>query len=436
MFALRFLVVGLAVPLFLGACVARDSARELDAGTGDAGKRLIMVRNRAFNPFTGEFVRKYDVVALYGSAMPIPGRPGWYEIEAGPSESWQWECKAYQINPTDGLLVKVPFAPRWTWDTEGRVAVRRNDDGSERWRYGEAGQVLDMGPKGIIERNYYPHASAFHNGIHYIAYERALVALNDTTGKEVWRVAKGCAQLLAGEKFLLALLTDTTADTVRLEVVAFAYESGLAIFRIPVGERGGIERLFLSGPRYGISMGPSWDIGHDGQVLRKPAVTKLFLPDGHIFIDVPEALHSIVWGSDNLVTSGTKTVSAWNASGERRWEVDIRKSTDDDERGERSVRELLLMSNGDVITCEYDPIAATDDVVRRLDGLTGKQKWEATCETPPVDHSKYLHEVYLELIDGKLVMCSQQSYAVFVEVLDPATGKQLHRWVLTEKLDE
>jgi hypothetical protein len=95
-----------------------------------------------------------------------------------------------------------------------------------------------------------------------------------------------------------------------------------------------------------------------------------------------------------------------------------------------------MMHDGDVIACEYAPIAATDDVVTRLDGSTGKPKWTTTCETPPVAHSKYRHEVYLELIDGKLVVCSQQSYAVFVEVLDPATGKQLHRWVLTDKLDE
>jgi hypothetical protein len=259
-------------------------------------------------------------------------------------------------------------------------------------------------------------------------------------------VEHGCSALVEVDEFLLAALLVEHESKLSVEVRALSYDTGERTFSIPMGERSWRgEELFRSGQFLGAQAGAEKFIVRGGPSYEAPEITKLFSTDGRVVLELAEHVHEYCWSApDRITTSGNRSLSSWQLPNKLLWKTDVWKQEDaedeDDEvmmdSGSDFQRELLLLEGGDLIACEYHPIAASNDVIKRLDGSTGKPKWTTTCETPPVSHSKYRHEVYLELIDGKLVMCSQQSGAVFVEVLDPATGKQLHRWVLTDKLGE
>ncbi|MEZ5992765.1 MAG: hypothetical protein R3E76_10480 [Planctomycetota bacterium] len=66
--------------------------------------------------------------------------------------------------------------------------------------------------------------------------------------------------------------------------------------------------------------------------------------------------------------------------------------------------------------------------MKRLALKTGKVEWSHGCDALGVGHSEYLHDVYLELRDDKLVVVSQASGGWWIEVLATVDGKRLHRW--------
>jgi hypothetical protein len=184
---LQMLIVGLLAALVLGACVARGDTRAIAAGAGDAAPRLIMVRNHAVNPFTGEVMRKYRVANPFNTAKPLEDKPGWYEIQGWPA--WRdadKACLAYHISPTDDKLEAVPLPPQaWTFDETTREIVKRDQDGTERWRFAMPGRRVQMGDGSWRDTNFRPGASVTRSGVHYLGYQKCLAAVSDETGNEL-----------------------------------------------------------------------------------------------------------------------------------------------------------------------------------------------------------------------------------------------------------
>jgi hypothetical protein len=88
---------------------------------------------------------------------------------------------------------------------------------------------------------------------------------------------------------------------------------------------------------------------------------------------------------------------------------------------------LLELEGGDLLAFLYCQIADSGVQVVRLDPAAGRVVWRASCVGLGVGHSAYRHRAEVE-IDGEFVkVTSRGSYGTFVELLDPASGRQLGR---------
>jgi hypothetical protein len=151
--------------------------------------------------------------------------------------------------------------------------------------------------------------------------------------------------------------------------------------------------------------------------------TKLVAKDGTVVLDLKEFVHHAIPRAGGWLVSTTSRLAMLNEKGDAQWEV----ANEHADWYPFDSRQMLLV-NDDIYIWYWGPISDSGVEVRRISIETGKATWTAKCEAVGVSHSKYRHVAYIELRGEKLIVVSQGSYGWFVEVLNTANGKQLHRW--------
>jgi hypothetical protein len=415
-------ILFLLAALAMTACVAKSgrSNNSAEPPKPSAFSRHILVHDRALDLSTGEFVADFEFPVYWPTAMPAPGRPGWYELEAGWGRSHEVHAGRL-INPTTGESEEVPLDVLRTFDESTREVIRLNDDGTERWRFAEPGERWYR-PPNVQIKNYRPKTCARHGHMLLFGFADSQVAVDDVTGKLLARIPFRCHETLLTDDYLVGVVSKQETGEWFVEGRAVSGPSKAA-FTLSLWKQNqsGVD-LSRCGENF---------IARSGRTFWDPGLTKLFDSKVKVIIEASERLDPLIeCEAGGWIASGQANVSKWDASGQLSW-----SSPYDDVWGWLLRRELLELPGGNIIVAEYDPISASSVVVSCLDEQTGFRNWTATCAVyGEIAHSKYRHEVYLELIDGKLVVCCQQSACVFAEVLDPSNGRQIHRWELTDKL--
>ena len=408
----------LCVLMVLGfvGCVAKSpkDAVPQSPPKKNSQRTVILVHDRAFDFTTGEFVGDFDSPRYWPTARPVPGQPGWYEIEGGFVREGDWH-PAVHINPQTKASIEFPIPRLSRFDEDTGEIVRLNEDGSERWRHGQGGWFWNA-PDGVREKNFRPSSIQIDGGAFYVSYPNELMMKDDATGEMVWSIPESCGDLLLREDRLFAVFTVRNNSDKPSEVKCIDRKNGETAFVVPLWKsRGSDARLTSHGERFLVR---SYGQGE----------THLFDSGGKTCIRTNDYLEPLVESrSEGWIASGTETVSRWSTYGTLVWACRFSSRS--------FARELVELADGDIIVAEYFPFAASEIEVTRLSGETGQRKWTTTCPVgEDIWHSKYSNNVYVEDVDGMVVVCSQQSMCVFVEVLNSDTGERVHRWQLSERL--
>jgi hypothetical protein len=405
--------------LLMTGCVARS-----DQAPGRANQpkpspftHHILVHDRALNLATGELVADYDSPEFRPIALPVPGRPGWYELPAVYHDGKTYPTR--RVNPTDGKIEILPSNYLVSFDEETREVVRINEDGTERWRFAQGGWLVKT-PTGEYDKKLRPDAIVVEDGRFYAAFPNALVVKNDATGKDLWRIEHRCSKfLLAGDQ-LLALMWPGEGHDRRCEVWATAPGTGEPRFKIPLWQPTG-HRAEL-------------DVLGDHFIAGNGNSTIVFDREGFTRLQAAEGLRPVLARRNGgWYGSGLNTVSRWDGVGQLCWAVPMQQGS-----ASWGGRELLELPDGDLVVAEHSVWSSTVRVTR-LDDETGDKLWARDCESRPTDRmwgGRIHHVAYIELIDGYLVVCSQQTYDTFVEVLNLSDGSQVHWWDLSDQMDD
>jgi hypothetical protein len=405
----------LSAALFMTACVARSNQA---AGPANPSKpspfsRHILVHDRALNLATGELIADYDSPGFRPIALPVPGRPGWYELPAVYNNGKTHPAR--RINPTDDTVETVPVNYLINFDEKTREVVRVNEDGTERWRFAQGGWLVKT-PTGEYDKKYRPDAIVVDDGRFYAAFPNALVVKNDITGEDLWRIEHRCSKLLLADDQLLALMWPGEGHDRRCEVWAIEFGTGEPRFKIP---------LWLP-----TGYSPVLEVLGDHFIASNGNSTVVFDREGFIRMQAAEGLGPVLERrTGGWYGSGLNTVSRWNGFGHLCWAIPL---------GNYLERELLELPDGDLIVAEHALRHESPVRVTRLDDETGDKVWARDCEFRFPDGvwgGRSRNVAYVELIDGYLVVCSLQTYSTFVEVLNPSDGSQVQRWDLTGRME-
>jgi hypothetical protein len=88
---------------------------------------------------------------------------------------------------------------------------------------------------------------------------------------------------------------------------------------------------------------------------------------------------------------------------------------------------LVELPGGDMIAFWFGCISDSGVGLVRFDPSSGLSKWQHSCQSLGVCHSKYFHTAHLN-VEGKTVrVTSKGSFGTFVEVVDLQTGRQTDR---------
>jgi outer membrane protein assembly factor BamB len=77
-----------------------------------------------------------------------------------------------------------------------------------------------------------------------------------------------------------------------------------------------------------------------------------------------------------------------------------------------------------VYICIYSFISTGSDLVC-LNFYSGKEVWHADVKQLNVEHSKYYNDVYLKLVDDKIIFAGVEAGGQYLQVIDKNTGKNL-----------
>jgi outer membrane protein assembly factor BamB len=229
---------------------------------------------------------------------------------------------------------------------------------------------------------------------------RARVVRRDPGGTIAW--ATPLDEKLGG------LLWDSKRVYVRHDggVTALAAQTGTILWHAPGRDNSlGLRGDLLLGTRKG------WVIGR--AVLTGAEVLKVRLPKG-VVAGLPQ-------GDDWVYLSGKDVVRL--APGHKpRWRTPL------GERGGFGAGGLAEVA-GDLVVFQYHSFSDSGVDVLRLNAVTGRRVWRASCPPLGVDHSEYYHHAEVTVEGERLRVTSEGASGTFVEWLDLRTGKRLKRTV-------
>jgi len=243
-----------------------------------------------------------------------------------------------------------------------------------------------------------------------------IVALDAKDGAELWR-AEGpiCSHMLVWGQLVLGV--GPVADRPRVaggpcELVAWSVQNGARSMRaeVPAQPRG------LAASGLGLAVyGRGW--------------LRVFDPSGPLLFE-RDADVAALRAFDTEARQGLRSrwvaltsegIVCWDRGGEELWSIDAPHI--DDLAG----RTLAVTPAGDVVLAEWHRIADSGVALAAYGGANGEPVWTRSVGGLEVPHSKYNHHVDLMMRGKHLAVVSHGSAGAFVELVEPGTGKAVHR---------
>jgi len=349
-------------------------------------ERPVMVNNKLIDPSSGRCVRVLHEASEYGTAEPVPGLPGRFEVEAERRDG-----TSILVDASTRSVVEVT-AP--TARTHDDVLSLLNSRAQQVW------QATLPGPGGT----HGPSEALIGRGLVVAAYEGGVAAYAIESGRRVW-VSPGINDrlclwrdllLAAQERFMVARRLSDGSETWRVEIWAADEPEPIKI----VGDHA----LIRTEPH----------------LPEKNTSSSLFVDvHGHVTLRLNEVVYRAWPWEDGWVILTGKRFARIHRDGTTLWEHE--------EKRWRAGLDGLI--HGEALYT-YAWERRYDSAVRisRINMRTGEIVWNVACEPLRVPHSRYSQDVYVELRGDKLIVVSQGSSGSFVEVLSVKDGRHLDRW--------
>jgi outer membrane protein assembly factor BamB len=301
------------------------------------------------------------------------------------------------FDPSSGKLTDEP-RPVVEW--RGQLE-RREASGKVRWSKAMTG-VDSVRPPYL----------AIAAGRAVLARERALVAFDVETGKQVWKQPGPSDRLLAWGALVVGVDCTSKQGAEARWLVARQAADGVEAFRTALPTDADPDELLPFGDRLFVpdhSRDFSWLLDRTGAVLAKLEYTGTLraLPDGWLSVSA-------------------KRLARLSRDGKVLWQRPVEK------QHFRDGGAFVPLPGGDVVALSYSPISDSGVELLRLDPATGVERWHASAEPLRVSHSKYFHLAYAVVRGARLVVVSQGSFGTFVEVRALSDGALEHRTELGE----
>jgi outer membrane protein assembly factor BamB len=245
-----------------------------------------------------------------------------------------------------------------------------------------------------------------------VAYSGGLAAYDDENGDQLWKQDGPNDRLCAlGDLVVAVDCTNRKKDEKRL-MIARRASDGAEAWQVELYHDREPADLTLVGEHVMVRMDKS-----------KTKYTKLVARDGTVVLDLKEFVHHAVPRDGGWLVSTSSRLALLDEKGEAKWEV----ANDHADWYPFDSRRMTLVGE-DIYLWYWGPISDSGVEVRRVSAKTGEAAWTAKCDPVGVSHSKYHHLAYIERRGDRLIVVSQGSYGWFIEVLNTADGKQVHRW--------
>jgi hypothetical protein len=368
------------------------------SGTSDVGELPLELAGGIYDPWTGTMFRH---PGANETTWPPKEEGGWFRTPMSPSNI---------VLENDAVLRKDPT---------GKMTF---------WRRPLKGYVGGVRP---------PHAvvDEKHNRV-IVTVDQHLVALDYTTGSEVWDA--GASQndgdrltldvedelvfaitggrILANgsrpnRRLVARKITDNGKELWSIELPPESDPNG--IMRVTDASAPAAERLFVI-----VDRKFAWFFTPNGKVTIKLTDEELIYAAPIIYPSVPP--------SPGLIVMTSKRVAALDLIGNKRWELPAPNDTFVGGGGIVTVS----AKDGDVLLYNFGRISDSGVELTRVRVLDGKVAYHVKAAPLGVAHSQYAHSAYVRTRDrhSMIDVVSIGSSGTFVESRNLADGKLAKRW--------
>jgi len=354
-----------------------------------ATERPVVVGNRYVNPLNGQVLG--PVAAGMSGKFASPVR----------SEGGKFRLKDLGVD-----------AATMTATTAGTIARRNSsiarlgDGGTERWTHPAS----------------WSDSWAESEGIVVIGQGRGLVAIDDATGKEIWRSGGPWAVPCAAHGLVVAVelgakvalppgspVNENHTIARRLTDGAEVWRAGsplgsLGAHILPAGDLFLVREEWLDGPRR------LW--------------TRAFAADGSLrFVLDGEAVFAaqqVGVDGETVVVNGERTARL-SRDGRELWRVNPSFVAP-------GAADIDPLADGSLLLTAYDESSDEGVDLAKIDPTTGAIAWRVHAKGLGVGRYGYSQWVYVEVRGNDFVLVSQATGGYFVERRKIASGALIHRW--------
>ncbi|MBZ0138091.1 MAG: PQQ-like beta-propeller repeat protein [Planctomycetes bacterium] len=356
--------------------------------------RPVVVENMRINPFTGAMLGEIDDSKGFGYAAPVGGKPGQFRLRNFREEGW-----ALHVDAATGKARKVHT---FALGKDSRVTCY-SDDGDAKWS------------RSLPTRfNIYRGPALLRNDDSIFAAHVAGVSCFEAeTGELRWDSDGESDRLCLFGKLLLAGECSNLREKDKRRILARSVEDGAEAWSVEVPHQLEIGSISAVGDH---ALAVSDEVTNDPWSWFIDA-------RGKVTLKLKEIVHHALPVGEDWLIASTKRIALLHRDGKPVWEFANEGDSAYD------LGDCRLTIDGEALYLHsWMPIADSGTLMKRFDMKTGKQAWSHGCQHLGVPHSAYLHHVYVEFRDDKLVVVSQGASGWFIEVLAAKDGKQLHRW--------
>jgi outer membrane protein assembly factor BamB len=281
------------------------------------------------------------------------------------------------------------------------VVVRKGTGGATLWTRPMAGQLGSVRPPdGVVG-----------DKLLIIAVDRQLVALDDATGKERWRVDGPSDRLFVHDGLVFATDCSVKKEPEQRFVVARRLADGKEAFRVELPLDFDPQPMHVVGDRVVVT---GW----------RDATVFFDAHDGSGRLEVDDLIFAAqVIGGDLLFASDQRIARI------RMRDRSIVWSRSPPANRTFSGGGFVAVPGGDLLLFDYSAISDSGVEVIRLHPHDGGEVYRVQCAGAGVDHSEYLHRADVRLNGDRVSVHSVGLDATFDQELALATGKTLRRSV-------
>lgn len=347
-------------------------------------QRPVLVKGTLIEPYEGRKLATFPVV---GSEHATPAET--------PGQYWAGEVL---IDAETQKILKQKVSEFWI--EKNAEVVRRDETGKTLWSTTPGERLGSLRAPDLLWDQ---------NGV-YVATDAGVIALEQTSGKLLWRALGPNDHLALFGGLLIGVDCSHKEAKEQRWLVAYQTIDGKPFFRVELPNNEEPEtpvilkdRVLVRGDHYTIVLDAT---GRELFRLSERA----------------SLLHPLSDGGFLAITD--KQVMGLRPDGKTRWS--LKGFRDGFVQGSG----IVPLPSGDFVLYNYGAISDSGVELLYINATEGKERWRYLCPPLLVDHSEYYHQAYVELRGDDLIVVSQGSYGEFIEIVSKEDGRsqKRHQW--------